>query len=105
MQSLKVRGPFGSLDFQPLLVLGPLQKLLLPFIFRGSVPLLRIVTVFLNQTLKVYLVNRLWGHPCPPYRDDMVYGRSLIGINHHVNVWIPWAMVRQSLGSSQVVVR
>ena len=39
MQSLKVRGPFGSLDFQTLLVLGPLQKLLLPFIFRGSVPL------------------------------------------------------------------
>ena len=39
MQSLKVRGPFGSLDFQTLLVLGPLQKLLLPFIFHGSVPL------------------------------------------------------------------
>ena len=31
--------PFGSLDFQTLLVFGPLQKLLLPFIFRGSVPL------------------------------------------------------------------
>ena len=28
-----------SLDFQTLLVLGPLQKLLLPFIFLGSVPL------------------------------------------------------------------
>ena len=38
MQSLKVRGPCGSLDFQTLLVLGPLQKLLLPFIFFGSVP-------------------------------------------------------------------
>ena len=41
MQSLKVRGPCGSLDFQTLLVLGPLQKLLLPFIFHGSVPLLQ----------------------------------------------------------------
>ena len=30
MQSLKIRGPFGSLDFQTYLVLGPLQKLLLP---------------------------------------------------------------------------
>ena len=40
MQSLKVRGPYGSLDFQTLLVLGPLQKPLLPFIFHGSVPLL-----------------------------------------------------------------
>ena len=30
----------GSLDFKTLLVLGPLQKILLPFIFRGSVPLL-----------------------------------------------------------------
>ena len=39
MQSLKVRGPYGSLDFQTLLVLGPLQKLLLSFMFRGSVPL------------------------------------------------------------------
>jgi hypothetical protein len=39
MQSLKVRGPFGSLDFQTLLVLGPLQKLLLPFIVRSSVSL------------------------------------------------------------------
>ena len=39
MQSLKVRGPCGSLDFQTLLVLGPLQKLLLLFIFHGSVPL------------------------------------------------------------------
>ena len=36
LQSHKVRGPFGSLYFQTLLVLGPLQKLLLPFIFRGS---------------------------------------------------------------------
>ena len=36
MQSLKVCGPFGSLDFQTLPFLGPLQKLLLPFIFRGS---------------------------------------------------------------------
>ena len=40
MQSLKVRGPCGSLDFQTLIVLGPLQKLLLPFIFHGSVPFL-----------------------------------------------------------------
>ena len=40
MQSLKVRGPCRSLDFQTLLVLGPLQKPLLPFIFHGSVPLL-----------------------------------------------------------------
>ena len=29
----------GSADFQTLLVHGPFQKLLLPFIFRGSVPL------------------------------------------------------------------
>ena len=41
MQSLKVRGPFRFFDFQTLLVLGPLQKLLLPFIFHGSVPLHR----------------------------------------------------------------
>ena len=24
---------------------------------------------------RVYLVNRLWGYPPPPYRDDIVYGR------------------------------
>ena len=36
MESLKLCGPFGSLDFQTLPFLGPLQKLLLPFIFRGS---------------------------------------------------------------------
>ena len=35
----KVHGPFGSLDFQTLLVLGPLQKLLLPLTFRSNVPL------------------------------------------------------------------
>ena len=29
LQSHQVRGPFGSLDFKNLLVLGPLQKLLL----------------------------------------------------------------------------
>ena len=40
MQSLKVRGPFGSLDLQTLLVLGPLQKLLLPLTFRSNVPFL-----------------------------------------------------------------
>ena len=40
VQRLKVRGPFGSLDFQTLLVLGPLQKLLLPLTFRSNVPLL-----------------------------------------------------------------
>ena len=39
VQSLKVRGLFGSLDFQTLLVHGPLLKLLLSFIVRGSVPL------------------------------------------------------------------
>ena len=39
MQSPKVCRPFGSLDFQTLLVLGPLQKLLLPFIVRSSVSL------------------------------------------------------------------
>ena len=33
---MKVRGPFGSLDFQTLLVLGPLQKLLLPLTFRSN---------------------------------------------------------------------
>ena len=40
-QALKVKGSsqLKSLDFQTLLVLGPLQKLLLPFIFHSSVPL------------------------------------------------------------------
>ena len=36
---LKVSRPFGSLDFQTLLVLGPLQKLQLPLTFRNIVPL------------------------------------------------------------------
>ena len=39
MQSLKVQEPEGSADFQTLLVLGPLQKLLLQFKFRDSVQL------------------------------------------------------------------
>ena len=30
---------FGSLDFQTLLVLGPLQKILLPLTFRSNIPL------------------------------------------------------------------
>ena len=51
MQSLKVRGPCGSLDFQTLLVLGPLQKLLLPFIFHGSVPL------FVAWFQKIYITD------------------------------------------------
>jgi hypothetical protein len=38
-KSLKDRGSFRFLDFQALLVLGPLQKLLPPFLFRSSVPL------------------------------------------------------------------
>ena len=59
MQSLKVQGPAGSLDFETLLVLGPLQKLLLPFIFHGSVPLrlkLRQI-VFTYSSLKSWFLN------------------------------------------------
>ena len=46
MQSLKVCGPFRSVDFQTLLVLGPFQKLLLLFTFRSSVTrVLKVVSV------------------------------------------------------------
>ena len=38
-RTCKVRGPFGSLDFQTLLVLGPLQKLILPLTFCSNVPI------------------------------------------------------------------
>ena len=29
---------------------------------------------------RVYVINRLWGNPPSPYRDDIVYGRPLIWI-------------------------
>ena len=46
----------SQMDFQTLLVLGPLQKLLLPFIFHGSVPLSWIGNVEKNIDLPhIYL--------------------------------------------------
>ena len=69
MQSLKVRGTFGSLDFQTLLVLGPLQKILLPFTFRGSVPLPQ------QQTLQQLILSQPPPQQQPPRLHVQIYGR------------------------------
>jgi PAS domain-containing protein len=56
LQSLKVRGPFGSLDFQTLLVLGPLQKLLLPLTFCSNVPMFPIYLIQIFDSNNKWLV-------------------------------------------------
>ena len=84
MQSLKVRGPCGSLDFQTLLVLGPLQKLLLPFIFHGSnIPdkNSKLVLYYKKKLVKTQLSKKLDGknYYCP---------KNLDGKNHyHPSFW------------------
>ena len=60
MQNLKVRELFGSLDFQTLLVLGPLQKLLLPLKFGGSVPLFKLLPtplIYMSPLLQITHYN------------------------------------------------
>ena len=85
MQSLKVRGPCGSLDFQTLLVLGPLQKLLLPFIFHGSnIPdkNSKLVLYYKKKLVKTQLSKKLDGknYYCP---------KNLDGKNHyHPSFWL-----------------
>ena len=79
MSSLKVRGPSGPVNFQTLLFLGPLQKLLLPFIFHGSnIPdkNSKLVLYYENKLVKTQLSKKLDGknYYCP---------KNLDGKNHY----------------------
>ena len=85
MQSLKVRGPCGSLDFQTLLVLGPLQKLLLPFIFHGSVPLYNVILRIARNFLETRENIKISTHPF-----------------YHINLgWFSWEWSKKKFFSSK----
>ena len=64
MQNLKVRGPFGSLDFQTLLVLGPLQKLLHSHLYFAVVTFLTKIQIWCYKTNKKTcqntIIKKIW---------------------------------------------
>ena len=62
-----VRRPFGSFDFQTILVLGPLQKILLPLIFQSNVPFFIAYLVVLHKST-YYLVIILKALPAMKWK-------------------------------------
>ena len=48
-----------------------------------------------HPVINVYVVNRLWGYPPPPYQDDIVYGRPLVSVVQEVT--IVYVVVSRSL--------
>jgi hypothetical protein len=99
---------FGSLDFQILLVLGPLQKLLLPFIFCGSnIP-------DNNSKLVLYYEKMLPKHNCPKNLDGKNHyhpriltniqkvGSSRISFSFFLLIRF-WILVRNELGDFKKV--
>ena len=79
LQSLKVRGPFWSLDFQILLVLGPLQKLLLPLTFRSNVPFHSILgPKYCGWTPDAFLCDWIQNSPTLTFSD--INKSVLVGI-------------------------